>query len=176
MGKPSFHWKISGKVHKTFFTSTWLASCRNSSATSKLHLHLAWLRQPTTEAKGRGRQMIKIIGSKDHWIFNFWSRFFFLDQDFEFIFWSIFFLRIILPLVVIYIFSLDQGSAQKIIDHWIWIKKNISSNSKWSWSRPTRFGSPLVWYDPQKKDLDHHYMIWIRVKKIRSPVVWYDPE
>ena len=69
-----------------------------------------------------------------------------------------------------------QGSAQKIIDHWIWIKKIISSKSKWSWSRPTRFGSPLVWYDPQKKDLDHHSMIMIQNKKIWITIVWYDPE
>ena len=66
----------------------------------------------------RGRQMIKIIGSKDHCIFYFWSDFFFLDQDFDFflsIFFALdhittssdlyFFLWIISPLVVIYIFS-----------------------------------------------------------------------
>ena len=70
----------------------------------------------------------------------------------------------------------DQGSAQKIIGHWIWIKKIISSKSKWSWSRPTRFGSPLVWYDPQKKDLYHHSMIMIQNKKIWITIVWYDPE
>ena len=27
--QPSLHWKISGKVHKAFFTSTWWASCRS---------------------------------------------------------------------------------------------------------------------------------------------------
>ena len=44
-----------------------------------------------------------------------------------------------------------QGSAQKIIDHWIWIKKIISSESKWSWSRLKKIGSPLVWDDPEQK-------------------------
>ena len=70
----------------------------------------------------RGRQMIKIIGSKDHWIFNFWSDFFFLDQDFEFYFWSIF-------------FALDHITTSGDLYFFPWIILN-----KW-WSDLHRSGS-----------------------------------